>query len=197
MPAKTTSKNAKVVKNKVSKNKKVEVKETTTPVTPPVTETPVQAEMPVETTTPYLEEFTAVVSELDNALNLVRNLKARLQKLEKQVHRDHKVMAKKMKGRTRKPRDPNAPKSGFAKEGPVSDEMRKFLGMKKDGLISRTDVTKKIHEYCKAKNLREPCSLFATKRQGTEATARRQLGALPHRRPAIWATVRLRCPRNP
>ena len=28
--------------------------------------------------------------------------------------------------------------------------------MKKDGLISRTDVTKKIHEYCKAKNLQNP-----------------------------------------
>ena len=73
MPAKTTSKNAKNVKNtKVAKNKvskKVEVKETTTPVTPPVTETPVQAETPVETTTPYLEEFTAVVSELDNVCN--------------------------------------------------------------------------------------------------------------------------------
>jgi len=157
MPAKTTSKNTKNVKNaKVTKKvaKKVEVKETV--VSPPVTETPVQAETPVETTTPYLEEFTAVVSELDNALNLVRNLKVRLQKLEKQVHRDHKVMAKKMKGRTRKPRDPNAPKSGFAKEGPVSDEMRKFLGLKKDELISRTDVTKRIHEYCKAKDLQNP-----------------------------------------
>ena len=58
-------------------------------------------------------------------------------------------------------RDPNAPKSGFAKEGPVSDEMRKFLGMKKDGLISRTDVTKRIHQYCKEKNLQNP----ADKRQ--------------------------------
>ena len=98
-----------------------------------------------------------MVSELDNAMTTIRNMKSRIQKLEKLVHKEHKAILKKANGkRARKPRDPNAPKSGFAKEGPVSDEMRKFLGMKKDGLISRTDVTKKIHEYCKEKNLQNP-----------------------------------------
>lgn len=127
------------------------------PVTPPVT-----TEAPVVNDTPYLEEFTAVVTELDTAMTTIRNLKARLQKLEKLVHRDTKALNKKANGkRARKPRDPNAPKSGFAKEGPVSDEMRKFLGLKKDELISRTDVTKRIHEYCKSKNLQDP----ADKRQ--------------------------------
>ena len=123
----------------------------------PVQEAPVTTEAPVVNDTPYLEEFTAVVSELDTAMNTIRTLKARLQKLEKQVHRDTKALNKKANGkRARKPRDPNAPKSGFAKEGPVSDEMRKFLGLKKDELISRTDVTKRIHEYCKTKNLQNP-----------------------------------------
>lgn len=127
------------------------------PVTPPVT-----TEAPVVNDTPYLEEFTAVVTELDTAMTTIRNLKTRLQKLEKLVHRETKALNKKANGkRARKPRDPNAPKSGFAKEGPVSDEMRKFLGLKKDELISRTDVTKRIHEYCKSKNLQDP----ADKRQ--------------------------------
>lgn len=125
------------------------------PVQEPVA--PVTTEAPVVSDTPYLEEFTAVVSALDEAMNTIRNLKTRLQKLEKQVHRDTKVLNKKASGkRPRKARDPNAPKSGFAKEGPVSDEMRKFLGLKSDGLISRTDVTKRIHEYCKTKNLQNP-----------------------------------------
>ena len=123
----------------------------------PVTEAPVTTEAPVISDTPYLEEFTLVVTELDNAMTTIRNLKSRLQKLEKQVHRDTKALNKKASGkRSRKPRDPNAPKSGFAKEGPVSDEMRKFLSLKKDELISRTDVTKRIHEYCKSKNLQNP-----------------------------------------
>ena len=130
--------------------------------TAPTTQAPVTTEEPVVSDTPYLEEFTAVIGELDTALNTIRVLKTRLQKLEKQVHRDHKALVKKANGkRARKPRDPNAPKSGFAKEGPVSDEMRKFLKMNKDGLISRTDVTKRIHEYCKGKNLQNP----ADKRQ--------------------------------
>jgi hypothetical protein len=129
-----------------------------TPVTEaPVTEAPVTTEAPVISDTPYLEEFTLVVTELDNAMTTIRNLKSRLQKLEKQVHRETKALNKKASGkRARKPRDPNAPKSGFAKDGPVSDEMRKFLSLKKDELISRTDVTKRIHEYCKSKNLQNP-----------------------------------------
>jgi chromatin remodeling complex protein RSC6 len=129
------------------------------PVQEPVPEpvAPVTTEALVVSDTPYLEEFSAVVSALDEAMTTIRGLRSRLQKLEKQVHRDTKALNKKASGkRPRKPRDPNAPKSGFAKEGPVSDEMRKFLGMKKDELISRTDVTKRIHEYCKTKNLQNP-----------------------------------------
>ena len=153
---KSAPKNKKVVKSAPKTEPKTEpkvepVQETPAPVAPVTTEAPVVND------TPYLEEFTAVVTELDSAMTTIRNLKARLQKLEKQVHRDTKALNKKANGkRARKPRDPNAPKSGFAKEGPVSDEMRKFLGLKKDELISRTDVTKRIHEYCKSKNLQNP-----------------------------------------
>ncbi len=159
---KSAPKNKKVVKSAPKTEPKTETN--VEPAPAPVQETvaPVSTEAPVVNDTPYLEEFTAVVSELDNALTTIRNLKARIQKLEKQVHRDTKALNKKANGkRARKPRDPNAPKSGFAKEGPVSDEMRKFLGLKKDELISRTDVTKRIHEYCKSKNLQDP----ADKRQ--------------------------------
>ena len=166
-PTKNAKKSApkkKVVKSAPKTEPKTEPK--VEPVEPvqetPAPVAPVTAEAPVVNDTPYLEEFTAVLSELDTALVTIRNLKTRLQKLEKQVHRDTKALNKRANGkRARKPRDPNAPKSGFAKEGPVSDEMRKFLGMKKDELISRTDVTKRIHEYCKSKNLQDP----ADKRQ--------------------------------
>ena len=134
----------------------------TEPVVESVTEAPVSTEAPQVSDTPFLEEFSAIVTELDNALTTIRNLKLHVQKLEKQVHKDTKALNKRANGkRARKPRDPNAPKSGFAKDGPVSDEMRKFLGMKKDDLISRTDVTKRIHEYCKSKDLQNP----ADKRQ--------------------------------
>jgi chromatin remodeling complex protein RSC6 len=159
---KSAPKNKKVVKSAPKTEPKVEPVQETPVQETPVATAPVSTEAPVVNDTPYLEEFTLVVSELDTALTTIRNLKTRLQKLEKLVHRDTKALNKKANGkRARKPRDPNAPKSGFAKEGPVSDEMRKFLGMKKDELISRTDVTKRIHEYCKSKNLQDP----ADKRQ--------------------------------
>ena len=149
------------VKKSAPKNKKpvkdTPKKEPVQEVAPVQEAAPVSTDPPVVSETPYLDEFTVVVSELDNAMNTIRNLRIRLQKLEKQVHRDTKALNKKATGkRARKPRDPNAPKSGFAKEGPVSDEMRKFLGLKSDELISRTDVTKRIHEYCKTKSLQNP-----------------------------------------
>jgi len=163
---KTAPKGAK--KTKVTESPPAVVQETVvTPVTPVTTDSAqdslVQTAEPEVNPTPYLEEFTSLVGELDTALTAIREIKSRLQKLEKVVHRDHKVTSKKLNGkRSRKPRDPNAPKSGFAKPGPVSPEMRKFLGMKQgDDLISRTDVTKRIHEYCKAKDLQNP----ADKRQ--------------------------------
>ena len=146
----------------VKKAKKVvktppKVVEETPVVETSVVETSVVDTSVTENTVSYLDEFSAVVSELDSALSLVRSLKSRVQKLEKLVQREHKLLNKKARGRgPRKTRDPNAPKSGFAKEGPVSDEMRKFLGLKSDELISRTNVTKRIHEYCKDHNLQNP-----------------------------------------
>ena len=187
-PAKNPSKNTKTPPAKTPSTKKTKaskkvvttpppkVQEVSTP--PPVnevpaTEVPVSTTEPVVSDTPYSEEFGALLSELDSALNTVRSLKTRLQKLEKTVHKDHKVMAKKVRGRgTRKTRDPNAPKSGFARPGPVSDEMRKFLSLGEEDTISRTDVTRRIHEYCKSKDLQNP----ADKRQiNADATLRKLL----------------------
>ena len=124
------------------------------PVEPvaPVAPVTVEAEQPSET--PYLEEFSALVTELETTLNTVKTLKTRLQKLEKLVHRDHKANLKKIRGKKRRVADPNNP-SGFNKPGPVSAELRKFLGLKKDELISRTDVTKSIHNYCKDHGLQD------------------------------------------
>ena len=93
------------------------------------------------------------MSELDTALTLVRNLKSRLQKLEKQVHRDHKATQKKLRGKKRRAPNPNAGPSGFQKPGEVSAELAKFLGLKKGELISRTDVTKAINAYVKKNKL--------------------------------------------
>ena len=87
------------------------------------------------------------------ALTLVKELTSHVSKLEKRVSRDRRVMNKKMKGRVRRVVDPNKPPSGFAKPGPISEELRKFLGLGKDELIARTEVTKRITAYCKEHSL--------------------------------------------
>lgn len=147
-PPKKVSKAAPKAESKVEKT--VEK-----PVVEPVVEAAVSTttETTETTDTPYAEEFTSLVSELDTALTLVRNLKSRLQKLEKQVHRDHKATQKKLRGKKRRAPNPNAGPSGFQKPGEVSSELAKFLGLKKGELISRTDVTKAINAYVKTHKL--------------------------------------------
>ncbi len=136
------------------------VKETTppkeeTPVveTPAVEETTVKA--PTDTEINYDDDFKVLQDQLKDAMTLIKGLVSHVSRLEKRVSRDRKVMNKKMKGRVKRVVDPNRPPSGFAKPGPVSDELRAFLKLDKDELISRTQVTRRITEYCKEHNLQK------------------------------------------
>ena len=103
----------------------------------------------------YDHEFATVLEQLATAQTTLKGLMTTVRQLEKRVARDRKVMQKKMKGRAKRVVDPNKPPSGFAKPGPISDELRAFLKLGPDELIARTEVTKKITEYCKANNLQK------------------------------------------
>ena len=146
-PAKKTSK-------KTSTKKVVETppKEKEPVVETPVVEAPVETQ---ETDDNYDAEFTEVKDTLKSALELIKSLTTKVNTLEKRVARDRKVMNKKMKGRAKRVVDPNKPPSGFAKPGPVSTELAKFLGLSKDELIARTEVTKRITKYCQEKDLQK------------------------------------------
>jgi len=150
-PVKKSSKPSKPSNKKASAKKVVE-----TPPEP-VVETPV-VEAPVETTEQednYDSEFSEIQGALKDALGLIKSLSSKLNALEKRVARDRKVMNKKMKGRVKRVVDPNKPPSGFAKPGPVSAELAKFLKLGKDELIARTEVTKRITKYCQEKDLQK------------------------------------------
>ena len=127
-------------------------------VVEPVVETPVvenTAAPEVVAEDNYDQEFATVLEQLTAAQSVLKSLTTTVRQLEKRVARDRKVMQKKMKGRAKRVVDPNKPPSGFAKPGPVSDELRAFLKLGPDELIARTEVTKKITEYCKAHNLQK------------------------------------------
>ena len=103
----------------------------------------------------YDDEFKVIGEQLKSALSIVKDLTIKFNQLEKRVGRDRKVMEKKMRGRVKRVHDPNKPPSGFAKPGPISDDLRKFLSLPKDELISRTQVTKRITAYCKENGLQQ------------------------------------------
>ena len=152
MPGKTKTSASKAKKSSAKKTKPV----VETPVETPVEEV---APAPVQETSPdelnYDNDFASVYEQLATALTTIKSLTSMVKSLEKRVARDQKVMNKKLKGRAKRVVDPNKPPSGFAKPGPVSDELRTFLGLGKDELIARTEVTKKITEYCKQHNLQK------------------------------------------
>lgn len=135
------------------------VKETTPPKEEtPVVETPAAEETtkaPTDAEINYDDDFNVLQEQLKDAMTLIKGLVSHVSRLEKRVSRDRKVMNKKMKGRVKRVVDPNRPPSGFAKPGPVSDELRAFLKLGKDELISRTQVTRRITEYCKEHKLQK------------------------------------------
>tara|TARA_Y100000996_G_scaffold404136_1_gene377886 strand:+ start:150 stop:740 length:591 start_codon:yes stop_codon:yes gene_type:complete len=140
-----------------SSNKKTSAKKVVETPVEPVVETPV-VEAPVEPQEPednYDAEFTEVKDALKSALDIIKSLNTKVNALEKRVSRDRKMMNKKMKGRVKRVVDPNKPPSGFAKPGPVSAELSKFLKLGKDELIARTEVTKRITKYCQEKDLQK------------------------------------------
>ena len=150
-PVKKSSKPSKPSNKKTSTKKVVETPPepvVETPVVPDPVETPSQTEEDN-----YDSEFSEIQGALKEALNVIKSLSSKLTVLEKRVARDRKVMNKKMKGRVKRVVDPNKPPSGFAKPGPISAELAKFLGLGKDELIARTEVTKRITKYCQEKKL--------------------------------------------
>ena len=151
-----TKKNTTTTKPTKAKKQSAPKKAAKTPVETPVVETPV-IEAPVAPADEinYQSEFAEVQERLKAAMTLIKELSGHVSRLEKRVTRDQKIMNKKMKGKVKRVVDPNKPPSGFAKPGKVSDELASFLGLEKDELIARTEVTKRITQYCKDKKLQK------------------------------------------
>lgn len=155
MPGKASkvSKVKKASKKVVAKVEEVAPAEVAPAEVAPVEDVVAPAPEEVVNDTPYVDEFAELTKMADSFIAMARSFKQEVQKLEKRVHKEHKALAKKARGKRRRQADPNAPPSGFAKPGPVSDELRKFLKLGKDELIARTEVTKAINAYCKEHDL--------------------------------------------
>ena len=147
---------------KVSAPKKV--KKATVPESPvkdspvkdsPVEESPVK-ESPVDvlpnTVDTYADEFSHLLEQLKSLQTTLKDLSAYTTKLERRVAKDQKAVQKRVNGKRRRTSNSSAP-SGFAKPGPISDELRVFLKLEPGTLVARTEVTKSINAYCKEHGL--------------------------------------------
>ena len=138
---------------KVSAPKKVSTKTPTpAPVEPEIIATP---EAPTTELTVYSDEFTHILGQLKTLQTTLKELTIYTTKLEKRVAKEQKVLHKKAQGKGKRKNAGNKSPSGFSKPGPISDELRTFLGVGKDELVARTEVTKKINTYCREKGLQD------------------------------------------
>lgn len=144
---------AKTKQTKQTKASKKVVEET--PVAP--VETPVTETVDVAVEDPFAEisaDFASLVEQLKAVQNTIRDLSTFASKLEKRVAKEGRLLAKKANGK-KKRRVTNGEPSGFSKPGPVSDDLRSFLGLGKDELIARTEVTRRVTEYCRKNGLQD------------------------------------------
>jgi len=122
-----------------------------------VVEAPVSETVDVVVEDPFAEistDFASLVEQLKAVQNTIRDLSTFASKLEKRVVKEGRLLAKKANGK-KKRRVTNGEPSGFSKPGQVSDDLRSFLGLGKDELIARTDVTRRITEYCRKHGLQD------------------------------------------
>jgi chromatin remodeling complex protein RSC6 len=136
------------------------------PVSEPVVPEVVVSEVPVsvETTDLVVEEPEPVVSVesqikdlmavVDAQSTTLKLLKTSLKTLLVSYHKEVKENKNKKK-RVKKSDKPHTP-HGFTKPVPISADLAEFLGLEKDALIARPQVTSAISKYVKAHNLADP-----------------------------------------
>jgi len=121
------------------------------PVAEPAVE-PVEAPVPEPVLCNYDSQIDSLEASVKSVAVLLKSLTSELSALRKQVSKDRRVVEKKMKTKGRRNNGEKV-MNGFSKPGPVSDELRKFFTLGKEDLIARTEVTKKITEYCQQNKL--------------------------------------------
>lgn len=148
---KSTEKSAAPVETVEKTTKRVK-KEKVTEAVPaaPVEEAVVESETPESTIAQKLNEYQ---SKLQQLANLFTSLKSDFKTLDKSISRELKN-AQKNQNKKRKMSGTRAP-SGFVKPTRISDELAKFLGKASGVEMARTEVSKEINAYIRAKSLQD------------------------------------------
>ena len=129
------------------------------------TTTTIDATPAVQPVIPCVEAFDKSIAELDESLKSFRtmldDLKTKIKEVSSvkanllKVRKDVEKSLRKGKKNSKRITDPSRP-TGFKKPIPISPELAKFLKVDASGLMSRTDVTKRINQYIKDHELQNP-----------------------------------------
>jgi chromatin remodeling complex protein RSC6 len=153
MPAKkvTTTTVTKDVTEDKSKKPAVAKKQVTVvpPVAPPVVKEP---ENKVEEKSTSDLIFSEILEKMVALSTHIKSIQISMKVLVKEFDKQKKIIDKVQKKRDKAKKSP----SGFAKPCKISNELCDFIGVEHGCELSRTDITRKINEYVKEKNLNNP-----------------------------------------
>lgn len=96
--------------------------------------------------------FVALEEKMSQLVSVLKEAQTQLKVVKKEFDRLKKTADKVERKRANARSTPN----GFAKPTKISDELCVFLGVPKGTEKSRTEVTREINKYVKAKNLSDP-----------------------------------------
>lgn len=88
-------------------------------------------------------------------MSTVEELIAKLSNEVKAVHRDIRKIRQKLEDPSGEKAEARSRNNGFKKPIKISDQLREFLGVAPDTLVSRADVTQAINKYAQENNLKE------------------------------------------
>lgn len=142
--ATTATENVVVEKTKRVKKEKVE--------TPSATPAKVETTEDVEEST-VLTKFSEYSAKIQELVSMLSTMKSDFKTLEKAVNRELKT-AQKSSGKKKKSNASRQP-SGFVKPTKISEELAAFLGKEKGVEMARTEVSKEINGYIRAKSLQD------------------------------------------
>lgn len=101
------------------------------------------------------EQFRSLTNECQNMRQTIMTLQRSIRQLEKAATKEIKSLQRQLsKRRTKVKREP----SGFAKPGPISEELAEFLGLSPSDSheMARTEATSRITAYIKERGLQVP-----------------------------------------
>jgi chromatin remodeling complex protein RSC6 len=150
MPVKkvtTTTVTKDVTEDKVKKP--AVAKKQVTVVVPPVAKEP---ENKVEEKSTSDLVFSEILEKMVALSTHIKSIQISMKVLVKEFDKQKKIIDKVQKKRDKAKKSP----SGFAKPCKISNELCDFIGVEHGCELSRTDITRKINEYVKEKNLNNP-----------------------------------------